>query len=115
MSHSTKPGRQEISPLGSGIRRLGLGPKLGGQALQLGGNFQTANGSAKVPSLLLQYMLDITTLKAPSGIELIRTSKGWHRYFYNYMQNGSLRGLLHRGLKILRAKLEDMEGRQGDS
>jgi hypothetical protein len=67
--------------------------------LEVSGDFATTDGSAKLGNLFLNYMLDPTSLKGPGGVELINpTSRGWHRPFYNYMQQGEMRGLFTRDI-----------------
>jgi hypothetical protein len=43
-------------------------------------------------------MLDIVTLKGPGGIEIIRGAKGWHRWLYNYLNKGEIRGVRPRNI-----------------
>jgi hypothetical protein len=66
--------------------------------LKFTGDFTTANGDAALRSLFLQYMLDVATLKGPGGIEIMRGSKGWHRYLYAYLNKGEIRGLRPRNI-----------------
>lgn len=62
------------------------------------GDFTTANGDAALRSLFLMYMLDIVSMKGPGGIEIIRGAKGWHRYLYNYLNKGEIRGFRPRNI-----------------
>jgi hypothetical protein len=76
----------------------GKKPMLLALEFKLVGDFTTANGDAALASLYLQYMLDIVSLKGPGGIEIIRGAKGWHRWLYNYMKKGEIRGVRPRNI-----------------
>ncbi|HEX8010198.1 MAG TPA: hypothetical protein VF814_04600 [Casimicrobiaceae bacterium] len=77
---------------------LGMKPMLLAIEARITGVFTTAAASAGLRDMFLQYLHDFVSLKGPGGIELIRDGAGWHRYLFNYLQKGELRGIRARAL-----------------